>query len=98
VGWPAELALREFGEPAFDQVHPAGAGRGEVQVEPRVLEQPLVDRGGLVGGVVVQDQFLAENEDKVPSDVKSEVTEAIAELKKAIEGNDIETIEAARSS
>jgi molecular chaperone DnaK len=51
-----------------------------------------------VGGVVVQGQFQAENEDKAPSDVKSEVTEAIAELKKAIEGNDIGTIKATRSS
>jgi hypothetical protein len=38
------------------QVHPAGARGGEVQVEPRVLKQPLVDRGRLVGGVVVQHQ------------------------------------------
>jgi molecular chaperone DnaK len=41
------------------------------------------------------EKFLAENDDKVPADVKSEVTDAIAELKKAIEGNDLETIKTA---
>jgi molecular chaperone DnaK len=41
------------------------------------------------------EKFLAENDDKVPADVKSEVTEAIADLKKAIEGNDIESIKTA---
>src|SRR6516165_3166769 len=41
------------------------------------------------------EKFLAENEDKVPADVKSEVQAAIADLKKAIEGNDIDTIKAA---
>jgi molecular chaperone DnaK len=41
------------------------------------------------------EKFLAENDDKVPADVKTEVQDAIAELKKAIEGNDIETIKAA---
>src|SRR6202161_1704471 len=41
------------------------------------------------------EKFLAENDDKVPADVKAEVTEAIADLKKAIEGNDIEAIKTA---
>jgi molecular chaperone DnaK len=41
------------------------------------------------------EKFLAENDDKVPADVKSEVQTAIADLKKAIEGNDIETIKTA---
>jgi molecular chaperone DnaK len=41
------------------------------------------------------EKFLAENEDKVPADVKSEVTTAIADLKKAIEGNDIDAIRTA---
>src|SRR6185312_13138317 len=31
-------------------------GGGEVQVEPRVAQEPLFDLGGLVGGVVVADQ------------------------------------------
>ncbi|HEY6497286.1 MAG TPA: Hsp70 family protein, partial [Trebonia sp.] len=41
------------------------------------------------------EKFLAENDEKVPADVKSEVQEAIADLKKAIEGNDLETIKTA---
>src|ERR1700683_2097892 len=38
------------------------------------------------------EKFLAENADKVPDDVKSEVESAIAELKKALEGTDNEAI------
>src|SRR5579863_9976827 len=41
------------------------------------------------------EKFLAENDDKVPADVKAEVKDAIADLKKAIEGNDIDTIKTA---
>jgi molecular chaperone DnaK len=38
------------------------------------------------------EKFLSENSDKVPDDVKSEVESAIGDLKKALEGNDTETI------
>jgi molecular chaperone DnaK len=38
------------------------------------------------------EKFLSENTDKVPADVKSEVESAIGDLKKALEGNDTETI------
>ncbi len=41
------------------------------------------------------EKFLAENADKVPGDVKSEVESAIADLKKALEGTDTEAIKAA---
>jgi molecular chaperone DnaK len=41
------------------------------------------------------EKFLGENADKVPSDVKSEVEAAIADLKKALEGTDIEAIKTA---
>jgi molecular chaperone DnaK len=41
------------------------------------------------------EKFLAENEDKIPADIKSEVTESIGDLKKAIEGNDIDAIKTA---
>ena len=43
------------------------------------------------------EKFLAENDEKVPADVKAEVEDAIADLKKAIEGNDIDAIKTARS-
>jgi molecular chaperone DnaK len=38
------------------------------------------------------EKFLAENADKVPDDVKSEVESAIADLKRALEGTDTEAI------
>ncbi len=41
------------------------------------------------------EKFLAENADKVPGDVKSEVESSIADLKKALEGTDTEAIRTA---
>jgi molecular chaperone DnaK len=41
------------------------------------------------------EKFLAENADKVPGDIKSEVESAIADLKKALEGTDTEAIKTA---
>jgi molecular chaperone DnaK len=41
------------------------------------------------------EKFLAENTDKVPDDVKSEVEAAIAELKRTLEGTDTEAIRTA---
>jgi len=41
------------------------------------------------------EKFLGENSDKVPDDIKSEVESAIADLKKALEGTDLETIKEA---
>ena len=42
--------------------------------------------------VYTTEKFLAENAEKVPDDVKSEVESAIGDLKKALEGSDTETI------
>ncbi len=41
------------------------------------------------------EKFLAENADKVPDDVKSEVESAIADLKQTLEGTDTEAIKTA---
>ena len=41
------------------------------------------------------EKFVAENADKIPDDIKSEVNEAIADLKKALEGTDIDAIKEA---
>jgi molecular chaperone DnaK len=41
------------------------------------------------------EKFLSENSDKVPEDVKSEVEQAIADLKKSLEGTDTEAIKTA---
>ncbi|GAB1819223.1 molecular chaperone DnaK [Herbidospora sp. RD11066] len=40
------------------------------------------------------DKFLRENDDKVPADIKAEVSEALAELKKELEGTDVAAIRA----
>ncbi len=41
------------------------------------------------------EKFMAENADKVPDDIKSEVESAVAELKKALDGTDTEAIRTA---
>ncbi|HOA28381.1 MAG TPA: Hsp70 family protein, partial [Arachnia sp.] len=41
------------------------------------------------------EKFLAENADKVPADAKANVDEPLAELKKALEGTDVEAIKSA---
>jgi molecular chaperone DnaK len=41
------------------------------------------------------EKFLAENADKVPADIKSEVEAAVAELKEALKGTDTDAIKAA---
>ena len=41
------------------------------------------------------EKFLAENSEKVPEDIKAEVESAIADLKKALEGTDIDAIKEA---
>jgi molecular chaperone DnaK len=41
------------------------------------------------------EKFLGENSEKVPADIRSEVEAAVADLKKALEGTDIEVIKTA---
>ncbi len=41
------------------------------------------------------EKFVAENAEKIPDDIKSEVAEAVADLKKALEGTDIDAIKEA---
>ena len=41
------------------------------------------------------EKFLGQNEDKVPKDIKSKVRQALAEVKKTLESNDIDTIKTA---
>jgi molecular chaperone DnaK len=41
------------------------------------------------------EKFVAENAEKIPDDIKSEVNDAVAELKKALEGTDIDAIKEA---
>ncbi len=41
------------------------------------------------------EKFLAENAEKIPGDIKSEVEDAVRELKEALKGTDVEAIKAA---
>jgi molecular chaperone DnaK len=41
------------------------------------------------------EKFLAENAEKIPADIKSEVESAVADLKKALEGTDLDAIKEA---
>ena len=43
VDTPAQLPFSKEREPAFDQVKPGAAGRGKVQMEARVAQQPTLD-------------------------------------------------------
>jgi len=45
--------------------------------------------------VYTTEKFLGENEDKVPDDIKSEVREALTDVKKALESNDTDAIKSA---
>jgi putative transposase len=60
VNGALQLLGRERGEPSFDEVHPRSVGRREMEVEPLVAQQPLVNRWGLVGRQVVQHDMHVE--------------------------------------
>jgi hypothetical protein len=47
-------------EPPLDEVHPRAIGRGEVEVEAPVAQQPFVDERGLVGLKIVEDHVHVE--------------------------------------
>lgn len=49
----ADLFFGESGEAAFHLVELADAGGCEVNVESWVLDQPALNEGGFVGGVVM---------------------------------------------
>ena len=63
--------------------------------EDRVRREAVESRNQAEGLVYQTEKFLQENEDKVPDDVKTEVKDGVAELKKALEGEDPDTIKAA---
>jgi molecular chaperone DnaK len=63
--------------------------------EDRIRREAVESRNQSEGLVYQTEKFLQENEDKVPDDVKTEVKDGIAELKKALEGTDDEAIKAA---
>ncbi|WP_329004227.1 molecular chaperone DnaK [Kribbella sp. NBC_00709] len=63
--------------------------------EDRQRREAVENRNQAESLVYQTEKFLQENEDKVPDDVKTEVKDATAELKKALEGDDAEAVKAA---
>ena len=55
-----QLLGRERSEPALDQVHPGGVGRGEVELEAGVTNEPVANEGALMGARVVEDDVHIE--------------------------------------
>jgi len=55
-----DLLRRELGEEAFHEVEPRRRGRCEVQVEAWVCDEPVLDRRGLVGRVVIEHEVHRE--------------------------------------
>jgi len=60
--------------------------------EDRRRREAVESRNQAESLVYQTEKFLQENEDKVPDDVKTEVKDGVAELKKALEGEDAEAI------
>jgi molecular chaperone DnaK len=60
--------------------------------EDRVRREAVESRNQAEGLVYQTEKFLQENEDKIPDDVKTEVNDGVAELKKALEGEDADAI------
>jgi molecular chaperone DnaK len=63
--------------------------------EDRQRREAVENRNQAESLVYQTEKFLEENEDKVPDDVKTEVKDGVAELKKALEGEDADAVKAA---
>src|SRR5262245_39524008 len=62
--------------------------------EDRKRREAVENRNQAESLVYQTEKFLSENEDKIPDDVKTEVKDGVAELKKALEGTDDAAIKA----
>jgi molecular chaperone DnaK len=63
--------------------------------EDRKRREHVELRNQADGAVYTTEKFLAENSDKIPADVKTQVEADVAELKKALESDDTDTIKTA---
>ena len=63
--------------------------------EDRQRREAVENRNQAESLVYQTEKFLQENEDKIPDDVKTEVKDGVAELKKALEGDDADAVKAA---
>ena len=59
-GTAADAVSGYLGEEALDHVEPGSRGWCEVQMEAGMPLEPTLHRGGLVGGIVVNDQMKVE--------------------------------------
>lgn len=75
-----DLLVGQEREKALDLIDPRGSGRSEVNVPARPLGQPVADRLGLVGGVVVHDEMNVE----IGGHVGLDLVEELAELAGAV--------------
>jgi molecular chaperone DnaK len=64
----------------------------EYAEEDRKRRESAEVRNQADGLVYTTEKFLADNDEKVPADVKDEVTAAVAEVKKALESDDVDEI------
>jgi molecular chaperone DnaK len=63
--------------------------------EDKRRREEIEVRNGAESLVYQTEKFLADNDDKIPADAKSNVTEPLAELKKALEGTDVDAVKSA---
>src|ERR1700687_4864363 len=89
------VSAKDLGTGKQQSVQINGGGAAEYAEEDRKRREEAEVRNQADTLVYSTEKFLGENEDKVPEDIKSEVREAIAEVKKALESNDTETIKSA---
>lgn len=75
VDTAADLLIGEHGEEPFDLIDPGCAGRREVSVPARTFGQPVADRLGLVGGIVVHDELDVEIDGHVGLDLVEDLAE-----------------------
>ena len=66
--------------------------------EDKKRREEAETRNQAEGLVYSTEKVLRDNGDKVPEDVKSQVTEAVAELRTALEGDDVEAVKAKQTA
>ena len=71
----ADLLFGDVGEEALDLIDPRAGGRGEVNMPSRPRAEPLSDRLGLVGGVVVHHEVDVEAARDIAFDLAQEAQE-----------------------
>src|ERR1700693_2696931 len=57
---PTEPLVGQFGEPALHQIHPRAVGGSEVEMEPWMAQQPLLDLWRRMGRNVVDHEMDVE--------------------------------------